>query len=276
MKYFFKEFGWAVLILIAIIVAGLLFVYLPKKMGEKPDFSSSTSTPVVIAGDDLTSQTISQYDPTQNSRVTVVYPHVTGIATSTAIKINANIDAQINGIISDFKSNLADEHSTASKKKGYGTSSLDISFVEEKHSTLQNTISFSLNGSTYYDGSAHPVSVVQTFNYDTRSGDSLSLRDLFGPFNAAIQVISDDSTRVLKSGLSNGDPDVDAQIMDGAGPDESNFAAFLLADKGLIIKFDQCQVASCSAGVQQVMIPYTELLSYALPGTVLDSVRDAQ
>lgn len=143
-----------------------------------------------------------------------------------------------------------------------GGSSLDIqySLVGQRGDiwSLKFDISF------YSDGAAHPGHSSVTVNYDLASGREIYLDQLFFPGSPYLQVVSD----YCKAELAARDIGFDG-FSGGADPLPENFQRWNLSNEGLIVVFDEYQVAPYAAGPQVVTIPFAALQSVANPDGVL-------
>lgn len=108
--------------------------------------------------------------------------------------------------------------------------------------------------SFYSDGAAHPGHYSITINYDLANGRQIALNDLFMPGSNYLQVISD----FCKTELAARDIAFD-MFSSGADPLPDNYQHWNLSDGGLIITFDEYQVAPYAAGPQTVVIPFSVL-----------------
>ena len=107
---------------------------------------------------------------------------------------------------------------------------------------------------TYYAGAAHPGHYSITLNYDLASGREVALGDLFVPGSNYLQTISD----ISKTQLATRDIGFDG-FSNGADPLPENFTHWNISVDGLVITFDEYQVAPYAAGPQLVVIPFSEL-----------------
>lgn len=122
------------------------------------------------------------------------------------------------------------------------------------------SISFGVNW--YSAGAAHPNSYSRTLNYDFDNGTVLALADLFKPDAQFLEALSAYSIQVLTEKGT-------LMFPDGAQPTDENYQNWNLAPDGLLITFDDYQVAPHAAGPQQVVIPYAELTDLIDPDGVL-------
>ena len=113
---------------------------------------------------------------------------------------------------------------------------------------------------TYYAGAAHPGHYSITLNYDLGSGREITLADLFIPGSNYLQTLSD----ISKTQLATRDISFDS-FSSGVDPLPENFNHWNISVDGLVITFDEYQVAPYAAGPQLVVIPFSELQSIENP-----------
>jgi hypothetical protein len=122
-----------------------------------------------------------------------------------------------------------------------------------------NSIKFSFEGFT--SGAAHPYHYTKTVNYNLESGQELTLDQLFVPGTDYLQTISDN----CKTELSKRDIGFAGDFTTGADAKPENYQNWNIAADGLLITFDEYQVAPYAAGPQAVLIPYSALTNLADP-----------
>ena len=119
--------------------------------------------------------------------------------------------------------------------------------------------------SFYSDGAAHPGHYSITVNYDLARGSELFLPDIFLPGSNYLQVISD----YCKSELATRDIGFDG-FSGGADPLPENYTRWNLSTEGLVITFDEYQVAPYAAGAQVVTVPFSVLQNVTGSGGVIE------
>lgn len=128
---------------------------------------------------------------------------------------------------------------------------------------VQYTLVYQNNGiwalkfffSGYTDGAAHPSHYSMTFNYNLEQGKKLSLGDLFAADTGYLKTISSFCIAELSRrsiGFYGG-------FEQGAEPLEKNYRNWNITFEGLLITFDEYQVAPYVAGPQTILVPYGEL-----------------
>lgn len=106
-----------------------------------------------------------------------------------------------------------------------------------------------------YFGGAHPGMHHQVVNFDFSSGSFLGLEDLFRPDVDYLSVIADYSIQELKKNQEILFEDFEQY----ASPEPENYSVWSLTPKGLLVIFEEYQVAPHAAGPQSVLVPYSAL-----------------
>jgi hypothetical protein len=111
----------------------------------------------------------------------------------------------------------------------------------------------------FYLGGAHPGSYHRSVNYDFTTGRVLSLGDLFVPGAPYLERIAEYCIGQLNQRL-------DFEIWDdGATPIPENYQVWSITAEGLLVVFDEYQVAPYAAGPQRVVVPYDVLADIIHP-----------
>jgi len=131
------------------------------------------------------------------------------------------------------------------------------SFIEVGYEVLSppgRILSLKFNTVGYSDGAAHPYHYSETLTFDLEQGREIRLDGLFLPGANYLQLLSD----TCKTELSARDIAFDA-FSTGADPTAENYRNWNITADGLLITFDEYQVAAYAAGPQTVLIPYANL-----------------
>ncbi|MGE5541193.1 MAG: DUF3298 domain-containing protein [Bacillota bacterium] len=109
-------------------------------------------------------------------------------------------------------------------------------------------------------GGAHPNTYFRTFTFDTRTGKSLALADLFTPGTAYLTQLSQLSRELLPAIIAKNSGSAIADInpnmlSNGTIAEQANFANWYLEGSSLVIAFEPYQVAPYAAGPQTLSIP---------------------
>ncbi len=119
----------------------------------------------------------------------------------------------------------------------------------------------------YSDGAAHPGSYSMTINYDLGQGRELALGDLFLPNSNYLEAISNYCITELSL-----QPFFEGPFAEGAKPTLENYRNWNISNEGLMITFDEYQVAPYAAGPQRVIVPYEQLQAEIDPQGPLGSL----
>jgi hypothetical protein len=190
-----------------------------EESGESPNYTISSETPAILDSED---------------------PRVQAF--------NALASGLVEQDINEFKASL---------KYVPGTPIAAGSFLEirwERVSPPGDVISLKFNVIGYADGAAHPYHYSQTLNFDLERGEQISLDQLFLPGTDYLQLIAE----YCKAELSSRDIAFD-QFSSGADPTQENYRSWNITREGLLITFDEYQVAAYAAGPQVVTVPYLNL-----------------
>lgn len=110
-----------------------------------------------------------------------------------------------------------------------------------------------------FAGGAHPSHNYSSFNYNLKTGSEIKLSDLFSEGSDYLTVISDYCIKDLENQKTESGDSGEGWIEEGAGPKEENFSCFNLTDRGLLITFNEYQVAPYAEGYKEVTIPFEDL-----------------
>jgi hypothetical protein len=146
-------------------------------------------------------------------------------------------------------------------------SSLQISYTTQNYD--RGILSVLLRISFYSAGAAHPGSYFRAVNYDLREGKELALADLFQPGADYLSLLSSACLEDLQNRHVLG-------WEEGALPKEENFRNWNVTPGGLLITFDEYQVAPYALGPQSVIIPYETLSELLRPDGPLSGFLDPQ
>ncbi len=196
----------------------------------------------------LTSVHFEESGQAPNYTITSETPNLTGVDDPRVQAFNLTAEGIVKGAVNEF---------TASLKYQPAVPITSGSFIEvgyEVMARLGSLLSLRFNVMGYGDGAAHPYHYAQTLNWDLEKGVEIQLFQLFKPDASYLQVISD----YCKAELSKRDIAFDA-FQTGADPTKENYRNWNITPDGLVITFDEYQVAAYAAGAQTVVIPYSAL-----------------
>jgi hypothetical protein len=115
-----------------------------------------------------------------------------------------------------------------------------------------NILSLKFEIMVYIEGAAHPGTHSRTVTYDLEAGSDVSLDRLFRSGSDHLQVISN----FCLAQLTHSIPDL---FSAGVDPLPNNYRSWNITPNGLLITFDEYQVAAYALGPQEVVIPYANL-----------------
>lgn len=121
-------------------------------------------------------------------------------------------------------------------------------------SAVGDLVSVKLVTEAFVAASAHPYHLSTSYTFDLASGQALTLDQLFLPGSSYLQTIATYcKARLVANGWAT---DVFAQ---GADPTAANYSVWNPTAAGLLITFNEYQVAPYAAGPQVVTVPYSEI-----------------
>ena len=173
-------------------------------------------------------------------------PALQGSTDPRAVNFNNEMSLLVQQEISVFKDNL---HELVPTPGGTG------SFFGEQYNLLSgpgNILSVKIDISIYIEGAAHPSSHSRTVTYDLEAGSDVSLGQLFRTGSNYYQKLSDYCLAQLS-------PKISDLFTGGLDPVPDNYRSWNITPDGLLITFDEYQVAAYALGPQQVAVPYAEL-----------------
>lgn len=110
-----------------------------------------------------------------------------------------------------------------------------------------------------YTGGAHPNNTVSTISYNKDNNTIITIESLVKDNEKLLDLLSNESRSILKSNpLFKTDIIYDMMIA-GTKPEMKNFKNLAFSKDGLIIFFEQYQIAPYSYGEFNVVIPYSKL-----------------
>jgi hypothetical protein len=137
------------------------------------------------------------------------------------------------------------------------------SFYDQQYKLLSspgNLVSLKFQIMIYIEGTAHPGTHSRTVTYDLEAGADVRLEQLFLPGSDYLEGIANYCIAQLSTrniGFES--------FSSGAQPVPENYGSWNITPDGLLITFDEYQVAAYAAGPQEVVVPYAELKSVIDP-----------
>ena len=162
-------------------------------------------------------------------------------------RLNELVQNKVDAYRQDFLQNEA--------PPGFGS---DLKVKAELVSQIADIWSLKLNIEFYTAGAAHPGGEIITVNYDLGAGRELALGDLFLPNSNYLEVIANYCIADLRKQLGEFFTEFTEVEEQGAQPMAENYDIWNVAPDGLLITFEEYQVACCRA-TPEVIVPYSEL-----------------
>lgn len=229
-----------------VVLAG--FIYLGVRSSEQPTTITPDTVDVTALAwpsEQIKSETITESG--KGYEISAVYPVSKGESITRIFHdfVVESIDA--------FRADTTPSPEQGELPEGL-TMTLDISYKEERHDTLDTYI-FIIYSDT---GGAHGLQSTKTFSFDS-TGKQITVADLFTNGAKGLGVVAD---YVQKELMKREFADAN-WIKDGAAPTPENYANFFVDERGVTFMFDPYQVAPYAAGPQQVLVPVTVFQSVA-------------
>jgi len=186
----------------------------------------------------------------QNSEYTInaQFPAILETTDAYAQAFNDAIETLVHGEIDAFKKGIAELPAEPAST----ASSFDVTYNVLFQSADIASIKFVVVG--YTSGAAHPYHYTITVNYDFEQSRSLLLDELFLPGSNYLEPISNYCFAELSK-----QPGFEGPWQEGAAPTPENYRNWNITPDGLMITFDEYQVAPYASGPQTVIVPYREL-----------------
>ena len=225
--------------------------------GDSLNFYATQQMIELTNGAKLVNKTVKENNKEKRSEISSVYPELTGVNSPGAQGFNALVKNSVVKMNDAFRKDVAEMTAEDVKNLpgGVGLSN-DVSY--DVLLVTNDLISISIMDYTFMGG-AHGGTSSNPINYDLKNNRELKLADIFEPGSNYLKIISDYAIADLKPRV--GDMSDDEWLSKGAAPEVDNYRSWNLTRKGLMVTFDQYQVAAYAAGPQQVIVPYSKLQS---------------
>lgn len=219
-----------------------------------------TATPVPYYENvTLTATMQSETGQDPDHTITTQLPTLTGSDDPRLAAFNALAASIVQQAVDEFKANLVDMQPLPDAGI---PSSFDLRFTP--FSALARVIGIKFEMSGFIEGMAHPYNLSRTLNFDLETGQEIGLDSLFLPGSDYLVVIANHCA----AQLSTRDIGFD-MFAEGASPTSENYRNWNITPNGLLITFEQYQVAPGAAGAQTVTVPYAEIAGVIDPQGLL-------
>lgn len=217
-------------------------------------------------------------DPTHFYTTEASYPLFTGInLTANQIAINEKIKAFVDDKISSFIQSVK-QANEEEKNKNLTPDAFQF-FIDNSVTNSQGILSirFALFQSMYH--AAHPYTNYMSLNFDTETGKSIALADLFKPnsnyLEALAKIVRPELIKKLYPNLKPSDysKNFDVKwIYEGTKPVMKNYQVWNIYKNNLMITFPAYQVAAYVYGEQTILIPLAKLVKIIKTNSFLAQV----
>jgi hypothetical protein len=187
-------------------------------------------------------------------RITAQVPVLVGSQDPRVQVFNEHMAAIVKMAVADFKQKLGNLPATPDSS----ASTFDLRYNLLSPPGYILSLKFDID--TFFTGAAHPGTSSQTVNFDLARGKEILLSDLFVADADFLTPIS----KYCIDQLDNRDIGFQGFEL-GATADPGNYRSWNITPEGLMITFDEYQVAPYAAGPQTVVIPYRELAQIIRP-----------
>ncbi len=188
-------------------------------------------------------------------KISTQTPSLTGSSDPRAKTFNDEMAAIVKSAVDDYRD----------KMKSFGPapiqaqSTFDLKYEQTAPAGNVFSIKFTMEG--YVAGMAHPYHVIRSVNFNLEKGKDIALSDLFTAKSDYLKTIAN----YCSSELSKRDIGFTDMFKQGADPTPDNYQEWNIASDGLVITFNEYQVAPYVSGPQTVKVPYSELKSLIDP-----------
>ena len=224
-------------------------VLAPRRPIPTPAPPSPTSTPVPLSQQvTLVPQALNETNQTPPFTITSQTQQLVGSDDPRVMAFNQRLNELVSKEVDAFRQSFL-QNTAPTVTNG--------SFLEATYvllSQYDDIWSFKFDFHFYSDGAAHPGSYSMTLNYDLGQGRELALGDLFLPNSNYLEAVSKYCIAELSKQLFFEGP-----FAEGAQPTPENYRNWNITPDGLMITFDEYQVAPYAAGPQKVIVQYSEL-----------------
>lgn len=235
-------------------------------------FTPVASNYEIAVGNDLklVSQEKQEDNPAAKYSIHIKYPQFTSSKLSPAAQLfDADMQKFAIDEIAEFKNRLTELEKEPINIPADLSNSFEINFQAGVFNVADNKlVVIRFNKESMYAGAAHPSHEIEVYNFDLTAGRKLQLSDLFKPQSNYLKILSDFCYAQLSKHFTNADDQV---LRKGTAPKAQNFANWNLEPDGILIIFDEYQVAAYVDGQPEVFVPYKILEKAILPTAIIET-----
>jgi hypothetical protein len=195
--------------------------------------------------------------------LSVAYPVVTGPDPRVAARIQTAVDAWVSEVIATY---VREDAEFVDGDDDLPPGMFQVAVAPGPPNPHLLNVRF--DGYEMHRGAAHPWMWVETMTFDLTTGDPVALEELFaGP---VLETVSRRAVAQLTTALDpEGDGWADEEVRNGAAPEADLLRRVVLAEEGLVVHFDQYQVAPGVAGPQAATVSWPVLLDALEPSPAM-------
>ena len=241
------KYQYFILIIVCLLIINIILLIKNFNLSQNINNDYLTSKVISISSNTTTlEKKIEEKSDDPKYKIKIYYPY------TSYNTLNKEIDEKINTYVQQLKD-------VAVNNKVQLNQYYTIDILYDSYS-YQNYISYVFYVSIY-TGGAHPNNTIWTITYDTNTDKIITIEDLIEKNNNILNILSMESKNQLKKDkrFLNQDDIINSMLEEGTKPTKDNFKNFAFSNNGLIIFFEQYQVAPYSYGKFEITIPYSKL-----------------
>lgn len=200
--------------------------------------------PISYASSNIEEKKVSNMDENHKYNIDVYYP-ISNYST-----LNHTVMKMVNNYINEFKVSTSDKDVQPNQ---YYT--LNILYNKYEYSSYLSYI-FRISE---YTGGSHPNNTICTISYNKDNDQIITIDSLVQNNELLLDVLSLESRNILENNPIFKDNIIKEMMLEGTKPKLDNFKNFVFSKDGLIIFFEQYQIAPYSYGEFNVVIPYSKI-----------------
>ncbi len=264
---------FTIALILVILAAGIFLAieYLDQIKSIAGSLASRQIDQIVISKENITEKEVNKAD---NYTTEVTYPVFSGIRDSQAKEdINAHIKSSVFAVAESFKNDARENCDFSKLGDNAPDWTCEFYALPEAYNVIDRILSVRME---YYrfTGGAHGATNYVYLNYNLSTGKPVEWNSVFKSDSEYLKKISDFSRDYLIANITKGDNAMTNEewVKEGTEPKSDNYNTNVgFNDFGIIILFQQYQVAAYAAGPQEVTIPYPEFKDFIDPAGPLSA-----
>ncbi len=241
------KINYLILILVIIIMLSIIVLLILENMFLRQRTKDNNLNQNVIAiGNDETflEKKIINNSSNPNYKIKVYYPY------TSYESLNKIIDEAIKKIIDEFIATVLEN-----KTLQHQLYTLNINYDKYQYKDYLSYVFYI----SVYTGGAHPNNTILTISYAKNKDKIITIDDLAKQYPALLNNLSNESRSYFVKDQNFNDNDIKDMLIDGTMPNQNNFKNFAFSEMGLLIFFEQYQIAPYSYGEFEIVIPYSKI-----------------